>query len=416
MAQEAAADPRSRFQRHFDEHHPETLSERTYHHIPPSQMDGYKKPRTRAQIQEFFNQKGHEVKGPYQDLLKADFTRKSRNYNGKPHKTDDLRQGMDELAQIVVHLKRDIRRIANAQSLNGAKMVAKKFDKIYGEGHHARNDIDIDHDDIPEITVHDKDGEIVVLNGYTTKPSQWGIRQQYYEAQNDNLDERGRPKTKFNDWYRHTMGYNDPDELYAGANPFVVPSGYIKRKDIARDSIGGKAMNYGSRVPIPRKMTPIQAFGEIFKRVKALLPDIKWGQGYLRTLHMLWDKIVIHNMGVELGIPNKIRMAEFKRLPLFKAICEDLLTEFWTYKPVVMKRIVQELPKIINQLCREGHMDTQYRDYKISKTAQIQFAQIAGVQDYSEIPTVSDEQIQSAINTLVEGVTRVREAYSGLRE
>ncbi len=88
-------------------------------------------------------------------------------------------QAMNHLYQIVgtSNLKQDIKRIKSTQSLDGAKAWAKKH------GFHEDDAIeeDIDKDGIADVVVKDKNGNYVVVNGYTIRPSDFPYRKKFYE-------------------------------------------------------------------------------------------------------------------------------------------------------------------------------------------------------------------------------------------
>ena len=116
--------------------------------------------------------------------------------------------GMAQLTQIVSDLYKDVKLIKAASALPGAQKYASKRkgwtatqEDISGPGGFP--------DGVPEIVVRDKKGNIRVVNGYTTKPSQFAQRQAYYlDAPKYDHDEsvaKGRP---WNVGLRPDSGYS----------------------------------------------------------------------------------------------------------------------------------------------------------------------------------------------------------------
>jgi len=104
---------------------------------------------------------------------------------------------MPGLYDIVVKGKRDIRRIHDAMSLAGAQRFV---DKNPGRGYEAERR-DLDGDGIPGVYVK-KGSDFILINGYTTRQSDWS-RQSAYHASNDNKAQR--KANPLNKWTRDQM-------------------------------------------------------------------------------------------------------------------------------------------------------------------------------------------------------------------
>ena len=99
--------------------------------------------------------------------------------------------GMDDLINVVVKLKNDVKQIREAQSVESAQ------DWIQRRGYENLYDVveeDLDNDGYPEVVVKDKLGKNVIVNGYTTEPSLFPYRKYYY-AHNPTKESR-----KHNPW------------------------------------------------------------------------------------------------------------------------------------------------------------------------------------------------------------------------
>ncbi len=145
---------------------------------------------------------------------KAALQRSSGGGNGKGETTE--KKGMKELFHVILDLQRDIKKISDAQSLQGAQRVARRF----GNGHQAKQG-DFNNDGIPDVVIYDKHNNPVVINGYTTKQSKWPMMHHYFTA---NPTKTQRKATPFNQWYDTAFGVkydnpNDPGMLTASIAP-----------------------------------------------------------------------------------------------------------------------------------------------------------------------------------------------------
>ena len=75
--------------------------------------------------------------------------------------------------------KKDIKQIAKTQSVRGAQEWIKKNKKA---GWIAEEE-DVDNDGISDVLVKDANGNLVIVNGYTLKPSTYPYRKLFYEAE-----------------------------------------------------------------------------------------------------------------------------------------------------------------------------------------------------------------------------------------
>ena len=94
------------------------------------------------------------------------------------------RNGMDALKAIVLDIKRDIKRVSKAMSLEGAQDIANKHNAKYPNDqskHWRAENRDINGDNIPDITIRNANNDLLFVNGYTTKKSDWPIRYEWYK-------------------------------------------------------------------------------------------------------------------------------------------------------------------------------------------------------------------------------------------
>ncbi len=115
---------------------------------------------------------------------------RSRKSSGK----GSVPEGLDKLYQILVEMKRDIKKVAKGNCIDDATAYADKLTKQRGIPHKATQ-ADINQDGIPEIVIHDVYGNPVVINGYTTVASKWPERMQYYSTRELSQDKKRVSKT-----------------------------------------------------------------------------------------------------------------------------------------------------------------------------------------------------------------------------
>lgn len=142
--------------------------------------------------------------------------------------------GMTELANLVVNMKRDIKKISDAQSFQGAQRVARKLGKGY-----TAHDEDINNDGIPDAVIRDKLGRPVVVDGYTTTKSSYPYRYAYFT---DYPTAEQRRDVPYSEYLRNLNGakYEDPQnplKLTSSTTPELfqraAANGYAKK--VAKD-------------------------------------------------------------------------------------------------------------------------------------------------------------------------------------
>ena len=96
-----------------------------------------------------------------------------------PVVANSRRRAMESLKNIVSTsgLRHDIKRVHNTESLRGATKWAKKH--TTSKRHYTAAGEDIDGDGIEDVLVRDTDGNLVIVNGYTVRKSDYPYRQMY---------------------------------------------------------------------------------------------------------------------------------------------------------------------------------------------------------------------------------------------
>lgn len=148
-------------------------------------------------------------------------------------------------------------------------------------GNYAMHDEDIDDDEIKELVVRNPKGELVAVNGYTVKRSDWGVRKPFYETYPTREERRGK-----------SLGEYVRDTIYeTTANDFddygYAKEGYIKRiKNIqSQPEYAGYSMKASTPSPYNLFIKNI-----IKPAVDYVLSDIADGdRGKIKTLRILCD-------------------------------------------------------------------------------------------------------------------------------
>ena len=102
------------------------------------------------------------------------------------------KKGMQELKHIILDLQRDVKRVSNAISPQGAEKLVVKHNLINPKSPWQLNKInpnqpatlqnltDVNNDGIPDVIISNKRGEPMYVNGYTTKRSDYPLTLNYY--------------------------------------------------------------------------------------------------------------------------------------------------------------------------------------------------------------------------------------------
>ena len=135
------------------------------------------------------------------------------------------RKGMNELANIVLGLQRDIQRVKKAISPNGAEDIVARHNATAKPSAHWRlnkrnpeepasltNLTDINNDGVPDVVISNANGQPLFVNGYTTRHSTYPIDLAYYNQYPTRADRKGHPLNEFKkDLYNVRYVENDED-------------------------------------------------------------------------------------------------------------------------------------------------------------------------------------------------------------
>ena len=192
------------------------------------------------------------------------------NAFGKPTE----RKGMTDLARIVLDLQRDIKRVKNAISPQGAQAIVDqhnatakpsahwKLNKQNPQGPAALTNLtDINNDGIPDVVITNANNQPIYVNGYTTTNSNYPVDLAYYNRYPTRAARRGHSLNGFkNELYNVTYDVNNEDIRQRGNvaafNPHVE---YLDGYDLNK-----------FRMKQPKRMT---AFNRFKKFVVSLYID-----------------------------------------------------------------------------------------------------------------------------------------------
>ena len=182
--------------------------------------------------------------------------------------------------------KKDIKQIAKTQSVRGAQEWIKKNKKA---GWIAEEE-DVDKDGISDVLVKDANGNLVIVNGYTLKPSTYPYRKLFYEAEPEVRKDYRNYMDYISDVYYHPV--------YDG-NSMNVES-YIADDD--KLALMQKYENTNFQKIKPKSKSAYQAFSAnyiapfyktIVDRHNLFDVDGKKPKCYLQCVKYAWDNWVV---------------------------------------------------------------------------------------------------------------------------
>ena len=140
--------------------------------------------------------------------------------------------GMDDLIRVVVNLKNDVKQIREAQSVESANDWIQSHG--YSDLYNAVEE-DLDDDGYPEVVVKDNTGKNVIVNGYTTEPSLFPYRKQYYSTHPTKASRKNNPWKNYikNEFYHPAFDatgrtVQSISEEAAAFDDFISNHGYTR--------------------------------------------------------------------------------------------------------------------------------------------------------------------------------------------
>ena len=184
----------------------------------------------------------------------------NRGNFGKPKD----RAGMNELARIVLDLQRDVTRVKNAISPQGAEELVNKHNATARPSAHWKlnkrnpqapasltNLTDINNDGVPDVVITNAENKPIFVNGYTTKASQYPVDLAYYNQYPTRAARHGHSYDAFKK--------NLFNVQYDLTNPDISQRGNVDAYAINQDYIQGyDPTKY--HPPQPKRMTSFARF------------------------------------------------------------------------------------------------------------------------------------------------------------
>ena len=152
--------------------------------------------------------------------------------------------GMNELAHLVLDMQRDFKRVTKALSAQGAQEIIDKHNVKSPNSQWKLRHEDVNRDGIPDILIlNDKDKPIVV-NGWTTKGSNYPEQYQYYKKYPTRDDRKDHPFSTFkrDELYQYQFDDNNPNPHLLGNVKSYNKLAYPDTWKLGRYSVQHKPM------------------------------------------------------------------------------------------------------------------------------------------------------------------------------
>ncbi len=287
--------------------------------------------------------------------------------------------GLEQLYTILVDMKRDIKKVAQANCLPSARQYAEKLTKRSGMTHTAAR-VDLNDDGIDEIVVRDVYGNPVVINGYTTSASTWPERLEYYTNRQQSEDEsrvnsKGqRLKESLQEW--RTREFNPT----YGEGPKILDMLSMKEPEWAKKAIAGGYRNTPHK-PKNMKRSAYKALQELLlKPIWEDLVESNTGivkKNYLSACAFTWNTVFITKAMLDvygeqglawcisiLQTGDRAKAADIKAFnkaksePEVKATLERLVVSIASGG----RDVITNVTNLLTRVMRKGHVYAESRD------------------------------------------------------
>ena len=237
------------------------------------------------------------------------------------------KKGMDELYQIVINLQKDVKRVANAISPQGAEYLVQKHNesnprspwylnkKDPNQPASLQNLTDENQDGIPDVVIRNHNNQLMYVNGYTTKKSDYPLALHYYNMYPTREDRSGISKKDFKKQLFDIKYVDDGDD----------PSAYGNVQSWSRVPAFANYNMKGYAVKEPKRLSAYQRF------MKYIIGDVKdEAFGALEHSHInipstlrlavlskaassLWNKNVLQPIYERYGAVNEVTQKKVKK-------------------------------------------------------------------------------------------------------
>ena len=177
---------------------------------------------------------------------------------------------LNDMINLILNHKKEITKVPSATTFNGAKAWAAKRP---GSGFRAEYR-DIGGDPEKEVVVFDKAGRPFMVNGYKLKPSDYGLRKAYFEANPTSVERAGNP---MKEWAQDFVWTSKKD-----------PKNVWNRTVTKNNEAYEKMKSWGYRMPTKPK-TQISPYAIFSKKIASDVKDVLNGNELLSRIDATWD-------------------------------------------------------------------------------------------------------------------------------
>ena len=250
--------------------------------------------------------------------------------------------GMNELAHIVLDLQRDFKRVANALSVQGAQEIVNKHNAKSPNAPWHVTDTDVNGDNIPDIIIRNANDDPLVINGWTTKRSDYPVRLQYHTAYPTREARKAQPFAQFkkDELYQFKHDYEN-DDVHARGNILSY-----NKEAFPSGEHGWKISSYN--VTLPKRHSAYRRFQELIAHPTLNLVLNKLNEEGKIPLNeqtgnwpdkmkfcamviaKLWDKFIINVLAERTGMDqNSKEFKKFKNSKRGKEVIDNTVTELY---------------------------------------------------------------------------------------
>ena len=248
--------------------------------------------------------------------------------------------GMTDLARIVLDMQRDFKRVANALSVQGAQSIVNKHNEQSPNSQWKLEHKDFNGDNIPDIVIMNDKDQPIIVNGWTTKRSDYPARYQYYNKYPTADERKEHPYST----YKHDelYGYQYDDENHnmhlrgniTGYNKNAFPNNWklgnynVHTKPRSRLSAYQRFQRYVLKERldfmiqrlVEANAVPVDDSGNMKDKLKIIA----------KLTAYLWNKWIIKTVADRYGVgPDDKNFVKFKNKPEGKSEIDSTVTAFY---------------------------------------------------------------------------------------
>lgn len=249
--------------------------------------------------------------------------------------------GMNDLMHIILDLQRDVKRVSNAISPQGAQKMVDKHNAENPSSPWTLHTNDINGDNIPDIIIRNKRGEPMYVNGYTTKKSNYPLVYNYYKEHPTRESRKKYPLSQYKNDIMNVQYVNEGNaELW----------GNLKEKwKRPKQFVNDEGLDYnmsGYSLRVPKRLSSYQRF------VKYALGEVKNDafQFILQNGMIIPDQIKLRAFSKAAGYLWRTKILE----PLYRKYQANTEGDAKIIKKKAAGEIDNTVSKIIHDLHNDG--------------------------------------------------------------